>query len=114
MWTQDHTTIFDTGPLSRPILPIKLTRCVEAISHNSQQEAENMVEQLAVPNHPSHSLQEVVQGLDDTQLAASLRAIDTDQVHRIIRCLRGNRRLDQNGSVILFFQNPSLFGDDIL
>lgn len=73
-----------------------------------------MFEQLAVPNHPSHSLQEVVQGLDDTQLAASLRAIDTDQVHRIIRCLRGNRRLNHSGIFILFFPNLILFDNDIL
>jgi hypothetical protein len=72
-----------------------------------------MVEQLAVPNQPSHSLQQVVQGLDDTQLAASLRAIDTDQVHRIIQCLRRNRRHNQNGMAILFFQHLNLVVNDI-
>ncbi|RKL14527.1 hypothetical protein BFJ63_vAg13284 [Fusarium oxysporum f. sp. narcissi] len=54
-----------------------------------------MVEQLAVSSQHYPSLQEVVQGLDDTQLAASLRGIDANQVQRIVQCLRGNRHLDQ-------------------
>lgn len=62
-----------------------------------------MVEQLAVSSQHYPSLQEVVQGLDDTQLAASLRGIDAHQVQRIVQCLRGNRHLDQGGRVILSF-----------
>ncbi|KAH7259386.1 uncharacterized protein BKA55DRAFT_562472 [Fusarium redolens] len=61
-----------------------------------------MVEQLSVPHQHTPSLQEVVQGLDDTQLAASLRGIDDDQVQRIVQCLHGlnnygNQRLEQSG-----------------
>jgi hypothetical protein len=77
-----------------------------------------MVEQLSVPHQHTPSLQEVVQGLDDTQLAASLRGIDDDQVQRIVQCLHGlnnygNQRLEQSGMVIFLFYHLSLFGNDL-
>lgn len=103
-WTKYHTTRSDDLNPSTNLSPLLNSHVVFRSPHQiASAVADNMVEQLAVSSQHYPSLQEVVQGLDDTQLAASLRGIDAHQVQRIVQCLRGNRHLDQGGRVILSF-----------